>query len=87
MGYQVWLLYFKQNKDPLKKMQRRKTSTVCDLVKHEADHGAKQMCFISTAAKQEERLMSSKDHASGSESCKRAGHALRVTVHLSCRKG
>lgn len=31
-------------------MQRRKT--VCDVVKHEAEHGAKPMCFISTAAKQ-----------------------------------
>lgn len=41
MGYQVWVLHFKKNKDPLKKMQRRETSTVCDLVKHEAEHGAK----------------------------------------------
>ena len=70
MGYQVWVLHFKQNRDPLKKMQRRKTSTACNLVKLKAQHGAKQMCFIYTAAKQEERLMSSKDHVSGSESSK-----------------
>lgn len=48
-------------------MQRNKTSTVCNLVKQEAERGAKQMCLISTAAKQQETLMSSKDRVSGSQ--------------------
>lgn len=51
-------------------MQRRKISTVCSLVRHKSKHGVKQMCLISTTAKQEKSLMSSKDHVSGFETFK-----------------